>query len=59
MTDLEVQIQNYFGLHNVVCKDLNTPTNDIIEVTTSTQRFALKLYNPQTQTTPEVQWEMG
>lgn len=53
---LENQLTSYFGIKDVICKNLNTPTNDVIAVTTSTGRFALKLYT--TRTAKEVQWEL-
>lgn len=55
--DLEQQIENLFGLSNIVCERLNTPTNDVVAVTTPTGRFALKLYHLK-RTTAEVQWEL-
>jgi Ser/Thr protein kinase RdoA (MazF antagonist) len=53
--NLEQQIESHFGLSNVICEDLNTPTNDVFAVTTPTGRFALKLYH---RTAAEVQWEV-
>ena len=52
----EQQLKNIYGFQNLVCKDLNTPTNDVIKVITSNGVFALKIYT----TTPvtEVQWEI-
>ena len=55
--NLEQHIESHFGLSSVTCEPLNTPTNDVIAVTTPTGRFALKLYHPQ-RTTTEVQWEL-
>ncbi|GLV60850.1 hypothetical protein KDH_76690 [Dictyobacter sp. S3.2.2.5] len=55
--DLEQQIVNQFGLSAVICEPLNTPTNDVIAVTTRTGRFALKIYHLQ-RTPDEVQWEV-
>src|SRR5712691_5567182 len=55
--NLEQHIQNCFGLSDVVCEPLNTPTNDVLAVTTPTGRFALKLYHLQ-RTAAEVQWEV-
>jgi Ser/Thr protein kinase RdoA (MazF antagonist) len=55
--NLEQQIENHFGLKNVICEHLNTPTNDVLAVTTPTGRFALKLYHLQ-RTPAEVQWEV-
>jgi len=55
--NLEQPIENHFGLSSVLCEPLNTPTNDVIAVTTPTGRFALKLYHLQ-RTTAEVQWEV-
>lgn len=56
--DIKEQIENLFGLRDVVCENLNTPTNDIFSVTTPTGRFALKLYNPQSRNVADVQWEL-
>ncbi|GHO99383.1 hypothetical protein KSF_094310 [Reticulibacter mediterranei] len=55
--DLEQQIENLFGLSNVICEPLNTLANDVVAVTTPTGRFALKLYHLQ-RTPAEVQWEL-
>ncbi len=57
--NLEQQIENHFGLSDVICEHLNTPTNDVIAVTTTAGRFALKLYNSQSRTAADVQWELG
>ena len=50
------QLQYAFDLENPVCKDLNTPTNDVVKVVTPRGDFALKLYT----VTPrdEIQWEI-
>jgi Ser/Thr protein kinase RdoA (MazF antagonist) len=55
--NLEQQIENHFGVSDVICEPLNTPTNDVLAVTTPTGRFALKLYHLQ-RTAAEVQWEV-
>lgn len=55
--DLEQQIENLFGLSNIICEPLNTPANDVVVVTTPNGRFALKLYHLK-RTTSEVQWEL-
>lgn len=55
--NLEQYIENHFGLSSVMYEHLNTPTNDVIAVTTPTDRFALKLYHLQ-RTAVEVQWEI-
>jgi Ser/Thr protein kinase RdoA (MazF antagonist) len=52
------QLEEYYGLEDPTCRDLNTIANDAIEVTTKTGHFALKLYNPASRTRPEVQWEI-
>jgi Ser/Thr protein kinase RdoA (MazF antagonist) len=52
------QIRKTYGLANPVCKNLMTPANDAIEVTSPTGHFALKLYNPASKIAPEVQWEI-
>lgn len=57
--NLKQQIENYFGLSDVIYEHLNTPTNDVLAVTTPTGRFALKLYNPQSRAEASVvQWEL-
>src|SRR2546421_10526721 len=55
--NLEQHIENHFGLSDVRYEPLNTPTNDVLAVTTPTGRFALKLYHLQ-RTAAEVQWEV-
>ena len=55
--EVKEQIENYFGLQDVVCENLNTSTNDIFAVTASAGRFALKVYT-QSRTTIDVQWEL-
>ncbi len=55
---VEEQLKVYFGLSNVVCRDLNTLANYAAEVTTPSGHFALKLYNPASRTGSEVQWEL-
>ena len=55
--NLEQHIGNHFGLSDVIYEPLNTPTNDVLAVTTPTGRFALKLYHLQ-RTAAEVQWEV-
>jgi Ser/Thr protein kinase RdoA (MazF antagonist) len=55
--NLEQHIENHFGLSDVIYEPLNTPTNDVLAVTTPTGRFALKLYHLQ-RTAAEVQWEV-
>ena len=52
------QLTEHFGLENPICKNLNTLANDAVEVTSSTGHFALKLYNPVSRTTTDVQWEV-
>lgn len=55
--NLEQHVENHFGFSSVICEHLNTPTNDVLAVTTPTGRFALKLYHPH-RTAAEVQWEL-
>src|SRR3954471_1875022 len=55
--NLEEQIEDHFGLSDVVYEALNTPTNDVLAVTTPAGRFALKLYHRH-RTVAEVQWEL-
>lgn len=56
--EIKEQIESLFSLQDVVCENLNTPTNDIFSVTASNGRFALKLYNPQSRNVADVQWEL-
>ena len=56
--NLEQQIQDQFDFSNVVYEHLNTPTNDVLAVATPTDKFALKLYNIQSRTAKDVQWEL-
>lgn len=55
--NLEQHLKSSFGLSNIQCEYLNTPTNDVFAVTTPTGRFALKLYHLQ-RTVAQVQWEV-
>jgi Ser/Thr protein kinase RdoA (MazF antagonist) len=54
---IEQQLKRSFRLENPTCKDLGTPTNDVIKVHTQSGDFVLKLYT----VTPrdEVQWEIN
>ncbi|CAN5645367.1 phosphotransferase [soil metagenome] len=52
------QLKEYYGLASPTCKNLNTLANYAIEVTSPTGHFALKIYNPASRTTSEVQWEI-
>jgi Ser/Thr protein kinase RdoA (MazF antagonist) len=54
---LENQIENIFGLQGVACKNLNTPTNDVVLVTAASGKYALKIYSV-TRTADEVKWEV-
>lgn len=53
---LEEQIEKHFGLKDVICKDLNMPTNDAISITSPTGHFLLKIYS--VREVNEVQWEI-
>jgi Ser/Thr protein kinase RdoA (MazF antagonist) len=55
--NFEQQLENHFGLSSIIYEHLNTPTNDVVAVTTPNGRFALKLYHLQ-RTPAEVQWEV-
>ncbi|MBD0292854.1 MAG: phosphotransferase [Jiangellaceae bacterium] len=55
---LAEQIETQFGLVDPRCNRVDTLVNDVIAVTTSSDRFALKLYNFQTRAAREVQWEL-
>jgi Ser/Thr protein kinase RdoA (MazF antagonist) len=50
------QLSDAFDLESPVCKDLGTPTNDVIQVVTPTGDFALKLYTVTPRA--EIQWEV-
>lgn len=50
------QLLDVFDLENPACKDLSTPTNDVIQVVTQSSRFALKLYTVTPRA--EIQWEI-
>jgi len=52
------QLQELYGLEDVICKNLNTLANYAIEVTSPSGHFALKIYNPASRTALEVQWEV-
>ncbi len=52
------QLQELYGLENVICKSLGTLANYAIEVTSPSGHFALKIYNPASRTTSEVQWKI-
>lgn len=52
------QLKDNYGLEESTCVDLNTLANYAIEVTTNNKHFALKLYNPASRTSSEVQWEI-
>jgi len=45
-----------YDLEDPICKDLGTPTNDIIQVNTLNGRYALKLYTVTAR--DEIQWEV-
>lgn len=56
--NLESQIEAQYGITVSQCRDLGMPTNDVFAVTTPNGQFALKLYNIQSRTVKEVQWEL-
>lgn len=56
--ELEEHLNYCYGLENVVCAKLETPVNDVVAVSTETKRFALKIYNPASRQTSDVQWEL-
>jgi len=55
---IEEQLKNIFGFENSMCKNLNTPANDVIEVKTPDGHFALKMYNIASRQAKDVQWEL-
>lgn len=56
VTQIVRQLTELYGLDNTECKDLRMPTNDVIEVKTLDNRFALKIYT--SSPADEVQWEI-
>lgn len=52
------QLEEIFTFKNPECENLNTLANDVVEVTTPTGHFALKLYNPASRKANEIQWEI-
>jgi Ser/Thr protein kinase RdoA (MazF antagonist) len=56
--ELEDQLRACYDLDGVACEPLNSPTNDLVVVTTPTERFALKLYNLNSRPPAEVEWEV-
>jgi len=55
---IEQQLKKSFGFENPVCKNLNTPANDVIEVVVPDGHYALKLYNVASRQAKDVQWEV-
>ncbi|HSH31220.1 MAG TPA: phosphotransferase [Candidatus Saccharimonadales bacterium] len=53
------QLKDCYGLDNPVCRNLNTLVNYAIEVTSPTDHFALKIYNPASRIAAGVQWEVA
>lgn len=53
---ITTQLLDMYNLENPTCKDLGTPTNDVIQVITEQGHYALKLYAVTTR--DEVQWEI-
>ena len=56
-SSLERHIGAIFGLRGATYQFLDIPVNDVLVVTTLTERFALKLYH-QGRTAGSVQWEV-
>jgi Ser/Thr protein kinase RdoA (MazF antagonist) len=52
------QCRELYGLVHPHLQDLRTPANDAIEIDSPSGHFALKLYNPDSKSAPEVQWEV-
>ena len=50
------QLLDAYDLKNPVCKDLGTPTNDVVQVMTQQGHYALKLYTVTSR--DEIQWEI-
>jgi len=53
---IATQLLNAYDLKNPVCKDLATPTNDVVQVMAGNTHFALKLYTVTAR--DEIQWEI-
>lgn len=56
--NLAEQVKEAYGLDNPICKNLNTLANDAFEVTSTTGRFALKIYHIAARVKTEIQWEI-
>lgn len=52
------QFIKYYGIKDAEFENLNTLVNDIFAVTTSSGKFALKLYHFPYRTAKQVQWEI-
>ncbi len=55
---LKEKLKKYFDMRDIILNRLSIPVNDVIEVITSSGRFALKLYNTKSRTYDDVQWEL-
>ena len=56
VNQLTTQLLDAYDLKNPTCKDLGTPTNDVVQIITERGHYALKLYTVTTR--DEVQWEI-
>jgi Ser/Thr protein kinase RdoA (MazF antagonist) len=56
---LEQQIIDIYDLADPKCEHLSTLVNDVVKVTAQGGQFALKIYNPQSRSLKEVQWELA
>ena len=58
MLSVEEQVEQCYGLHNIIYEDLKTLANDVLMVASDEGKFALKIYNPNSRTSDEVSWEI-
>lgn len=56
--DIATIVEQRYGISQPTCRDLQTPVNDVFEVISPMGHFALKLYNVNSRTWQEVQWEL-
>lgn len=55
---LTLQLERYYGMSDTILERLHVPVNDVISVLAPQGRFALKLYNTQSRTRADAQWEI-
>jgi Ser/Thr protein kinase RdoA (MazF antagonist) len=57
--NLARQLEHHFSLKDAHFKRLNILVNDLVVVTTSSGKYALKIYNAQSRTIKDVEWELN